>query len=100
MRADSRPPDVVVIGGLNTDFSVRGPKLPTPDHPMNADEFVTAPGGKGLNQAVAAARLGASVALVGSIGADERGRTILRCSRASTSTCDSSSTVTPRPACP
>ncbi|MFL6279899.1 MAG: PfkB family carbohydrate kinase [Vicinamibacterales bacterium] len=79
MRANSRPDDVVVIGGLNTDFSVRGRDLPTPDHPVSADEFVTAPGGKGLNQAVAAARLGASVTLVGSIGDDERGRAILRC---------------------
>jgi ribokinase len=79
MRADSRPADVVVIGGLNTDFSIRGRELPTPAHPVSADQFVTASGGKGVNQAVAAARLGTSVALVGSIGDDKRGRAIRRC---------------------
>jgi ribokinase len=79
MDADSRSAGIVVVGGLNTDFTVRGPELPTTDHPVSVGEFITGCGGKGLNQAAAAARLGASVALVGSIADDERGRMVLRC---------------------
>ncbi len=49
------PIDVVVVGGANTDFLVRGPSLPKPGSTVEGDEFQTAPGGKGANQAVAAA---------------------------------------------
>jgi ribokinase len=68
--------DVVVIGGMNTDFLVRGKALPKVGSTIDGEQFQEAPGGKGANQAVAAARLGASVALVGRVGSDERGRRI------------------------
>jgi ribokinase len=69
--------DVVVVGGANTDYLVRGPSLPRPGRSVEGDVFRQGPGGKGANQAVAAARLGASVALVACIGSDDRGDAIL-----------------------
>jgi ribokinase len=65
------------VGGANTDFLVRGPSLPRPGRSVEGDTFHQGPGGKGANQAVAAARLGASVALVARIGSDDRGDAIL-----------------------
>ena len=65
--------DVIVIGGANTDYLVRGRRLPQPGQSVTGTEFQQAPGGKGANQAVAAARLGARAALVACLGADERG---------------------------
>jgi len=65
--------DVLVIGGANTDFLVRGPQLPRPSETIEGETFYSGPGGKGANQAVAAARLGARVAFVGRVGADARG---------------------------
>jgi ribokinase len=69
--------DVVVVGGANTDFLVRGPSLPRPGRSVEGDTFQQAPGGKGANQAVAAARLGAAAALVARVGSDDRGDAIL-----------------------
>ena len=54
--------DVVVVGSVNTDFLIRGPKLPSPGETVLGDEFHEGPGGKGANQAVAAARLGGRTA--------------------------------------
>lgn len=65
--------DVVVLGGANTDYLVRGKRLPKPGETVNGHEFLIAGGGKGANQAVAAARLGARVAFVGCLGRDARG---------------------------
>src|SRR5690349_10210942 len=70
--------DIVVVGGANMDYLVRGEKLPKPGETMMGNLFQEAPGGKGANQAVAATRLGAKVALVARVGADERGKTILK----------------------
>jgi ribokinase len=70
--------DVVVVGGINSDFIIRGPTLPCPGESVQGDSFYSGAGGKGSNQAVAAARLGARVALIGSIGDDERGEALLR----------------------
>lgn len=71
--------DVVLIGGANTDYLARGPKLPRPGETVKGDAFEPADaGGKGANQAVAAARLGARVAFVGRVGADTRGRALLQ----------------------
>jgi len=75
MAAEKR--DVVVVGGANTDFLVRGPSLPTRGRSVEGDTFQQAPGGKGANQAVAAARLGATVAFVARVGPDARGDVIL-----------------------
>ena len=68
--------DIVVVGGANTDYLVRVPRLPALGDTAEGEVFQAAPGGKGANQAVAAARLGLRVALVARIGVDDRGRTL------------------------
>jgi len=69
--------DVVVLGGSNTDYIIRGDHLPLPGQTVQGDSFQSHPGGKGANQAVAAARLGARVALIARIGGDQRGQDLL-----------------------
>ncbi len=69
-------PEITVVGSLNMDLIVRTPHLPVPGETILGSEFVTAPGGKGANQAVAAARLGSSVAMVGQLGADDFGQAL------------------------
>jgi ribokinase len=70
-------PQIVVVGSANTDYLIRGPKLPRPGETVAGEEFVEGAGGKGVNQAVAAARLGASVATVARVGGDERAEAII-----------------------
>jgi ribokinase len=70
-------PQLVVIGSLNTDLVVRVGSLPGPGETVTGGSFEMSGGGKGANQAVAAARAGASVALVGAVGADEFGARLL-----------------------
>jgi ribokinase len=70
--------DVIVVGGLNTDFVGVGEDLPSPGETLNGTVFHETAGGKGANQAVAVARLGGRVALVGAVGGDERGEALLR----------------------
>lgn len=65
---------IVVVGSLNMDLVVRIPKIPSPGETLLGGVFKTFPGGKGANQAVAAARLGASVVMIGCIGDDAFGR--------------------------
>jgi ribokinase len=65
--------DVVVVGSINVDFVVRGSRLPGAGETVSGGTFERHFGGKGANQAVAAARLGAHVALVGAVGDDELG---------------------------
>jgi ribokinase len=67
------PPRIVVVGSSNTDLVVRAPALPGPGETVLGSSFLVTPGGKGANQAVAAARLGARVTLVARLGADEFG---------------------------
>jgi ribokinase len=69
--------DVVVVGSINYDISVLTPRLPRPGETLIGTEHFFGPGGKGANQAVAVARLGASVALVGSVGSDEWGESLV-----------------------
>lgn len=69
--------DVVVIGSLNHDISVLAPRLPRPGETVIATSHFSGSGGKGANQAVAAARLGASVAMVGRVGDDEYGPSLV-----------------------
>jgi ribokinase len=64
---------IVVVGSSNMDFVVRAPRLPLPGETMSGTDFKCLPGGKGANQAVAAARLGARVSLLGCVGADAFG---------------------------
>lgn len=66
-------PAVVVIGSLNADFVVGVPRFPVPGETLAGHSFAVLPGGKGGNQACAAARLGAEVAMVGQVGADAQG---------------------------
>lgn len=55
---------IIVIGSSNTDMVIRSPRIPVPGETIIGDSFFTNPGGKGANQAVAAARLGGKVELV------------------------------------
>ncbi|PZF84694.1 ribokinase [Jiangella anatolica] len=64
---------VVVVGSLNVDRTFRVDRLPAAGHTIHAHGRSTAAGGKGANQAVAAALLGADVALVGAVGGDQGG---------------------------
>jgi ribokinase len=73
----SAAPQLIVIGSLNTDLLVRVSALPGPGETVTGGVFEMSGGGKGANQAVAAARAGASVAMVGAVGADEFGARLL-----------------------
>ena len=71
-------PEIVVLGGANMDYLIRGEKLPKPGETAKGDLFQEAPGGKGANQAVAATRLGARVAFIARVGTDRRGREVVK----------------------
>ena len=64
---------VVVVGSLNTDFVLTLDAFPAAGESVLGKTFEQAPGGKGLNQAVAASRLGAQVAMIGAVGGDQFG---------------------------
>jgi ribokinase len=70
--------NVVVVGSANTDYTVRGYELPKPGETVLGKQFQIGQGGKGANQAIAAARLQARVSFVGRIGHDDRGDAMLR----------------------
>jgi ribokinase len=65
---------VIVVGSLNMDLVVRMPRIPQPGETLLGGVFKTFPGGKGANQAVAAARLGAHVTMIGCVGGDAFGQ--------------------------
>ncbi len=71
------PVKVAVIGSVNMDLIFRVPRSPSDGETLRGHEFLTAPGGKGANQAVAAARLGAQVTFIGAVGSDPFGATLL-----------------------
>ena len=73
-----RPMEVVVLGSLNMDLVARVACLPQPGETLLSEGFATVPGGKGANQAVAAARLGVATAMVGRVGADGFGQSFAR----------------------
>jgi ribokinase len=64
------PPRIVVVGSVNLDLVARGERLPRPGETVTGATFERVPGGKGANQAVACARLGADVTLVTAVGDD------------------------------
>jgi ribokinase len=70
-------PRVAVLGSLNMDISVTVPRLPGPGATVLGSAARFTPGGKGANQAVAAARLGAGVRMAGCVGDDDFGRRLL-----------------------
>jgi ribokinase len=70
--------EVVVVGSVNADLVVSVGRLPRAGETVTGGTFARHGGGKGANQAVAAARAGARVAMVGAVGADELGDEALR----------------------
>jgi len=73
----AKRPRLTVLGSLNMDISVTVPRLPAPGATVLGSAAVFTPGGKGANQAVAAARLGADVRMTGCVGGDDFGRRLL-----------------------
>ena len=71
-------PSVVVVGSINVDHTVSAPVFPQPGQTISGTSTSSSIGGKGANQAVAAALAGATVAMIGSIGDDENGAAATR----------------------
>lgn len=71
-------PKIIVVGSANTDFIVQVPELPAPGETVLGGIFNQAKGGKGANQAVAAARLGGDVTLIARLGQDSLGSEALQ----------------------
>ncbi len=74
----TRTPHILVVGSLNMDLVVQMPAIPRPGETLIGGRFATFPGGKGANQAVAAARLGARVSMIGRVGGDAFGQQMLK----------------------
>ena len=70
-------PDILVVGSLNTDLVVRAPRFPEPGETIRGEDLQVIPGGKGANQAVAAARHGTRVSMLGRVGKDNFGDFLL-----------------------
>lgn len=68
---------IMVIGSISTDFNVQTDRKPKVGETVKGKIFSTSFGGKGANQAVAAARLGANVHMVGTVGSDEFGHLLI-----------------------
>lgn len=73
MAGDATRSRVTVVGSLNMDLVARAPRLPHPGETLAGRTYAQVAGGKGGNQAVAAARLGAQVSMLGCVGADANG---------------------------
>src|SRR5215831_12864694 len=93
----TKRPRVTVLGSLNMDISVTVPRLPGPGATVVGSAARFTPGGKGANQAVAAARLGADVRLAGCVGGDDFGRQLLAALRTEGIDVDAVRTVTSVP---
>jgi ribokinase len=78
MRRFISAPPVAIVGSLNIDYIARVQKLPGAGQTVAASGLVTRFGGKGANQAVAAARQGASVRMVGCVGSDDAGKAYIK----------------------
>ena len=70
-------PKIIVLGGINMDLVTFSPRFPRPGETVVGSRFLTYAGGKGANQAVAAARMGARAAMVGRVGGDIFGPQLL-----------------------
>lgn len=73
MTAGERPVRLAVVGSYGTGLTMRTPRVPGPGETLSGATFSAGPGGKGSNQAIGAARLGAQVSLLTAIGADDFG---------------------------
>src|SRR5690349_20033664 len=69
---------ILVVGSLNADLVVQAPRFPQPGETISGNDLQIIPGGKGANQAVAAARQGASVSMVGRVGNDSFGPELIK----------------------
>ena len=69
--------NILVIGSLNADLMVQVDELPVPGETVSSNSFEVLPGGKGMNQAICAAKLGANVTMAGLVGTDEYARILL-----------------------
>jgi ribokinase len=87
------PAKVVVIGSLNMDLVTRAPRLPKGGETLIGQSFTTVSGGKGANQAVAAARLGAQVSMIGCVGNDAYGEALRGALLAEQIDCQAVSTI-------
>lgn len=65
--------DIVVVGSLNADLVVKSPRFPQPGETISGGDLQIIPGGKGANQAVAAARQGVKTTMIGRVGSDSFG---------------------------
>src|SRR5262249_16868712 len=74
----NQPPRICVVGSSNMDLTFRTQRLPGPGETLAGYSFQTGFGGKGSNQAVMAARLGARVTMIGKVGRDMFGEQMLR----------------------
>lgn len=70
MKVDKK---VIVVGSLNMDLSITSPYMPKQGETVIGSGFIVSPGGKGANQAIAAARIGGNVSMIGCVGADDFG---------------------------
>ena len=70
-------PDILVVGSLNADLVVRAPRFPQPGETISGEDLQVIPGGKGANQAVAAARQETNVSMLGRVGEDNFGAFLL-----------------------
>ncbi|MFT7724404.1 MAG: ribokinase [Roseateles sp.] len=70
-------PEILILGSVNRDLIVHAPRLPLPGETLRGQRFGSCLGGKGANQAVAAARLGARVALAARVGLQENGAALV-----------------------
>lgn len=77
MKMKTNIPKICVVGSSNMDLVVKSPRLPAPGETILGGDFLMVPGGKGANQAVAAARLGAEVYFIARLGDDIFGTQLL-----------------------
>lgn len=70
--------DVIVVGSINADLVIRVPRLPRPGETVSGYNFKVFGGGKGANQALAVARLGGRVRLIGNVGTDDFGAMVVK----------------------
>ena len=71
--------NIVVVGSSNTDMIIKTDKIPKPGETVIGGKFFKAAGGKGANQAVAAARAGGNITLIASVGKDVFGEEAIIC---------------------